>query len=135
MERRVGEGVFFPPAAKQHLKANRRFPFLNLEELQRGHVTGDGGGEGYAIISDIKDIHGVIGSHLKALQITEERKTRATCADTRVFGLKRSRLCPIPDCFPTLSQTGSLNPVNDYSRYLRYHLRDLPRTSAEKLSF
>lgn len=92
--------------AKPHLKTNARFPFLNLEELQRSHVTGDGGGEGYAIISDINDIRGVIGSHLKALQITEERKTRATCADMRVFGLKRSRLCPIPDCFPTLSQTG-----------------------------
>lgn len=36
--RRGGEGVF--SAANLHLKTNRRFPFLNLEELQRGHVTG-----------------------------------------------------------------------------------------------
>lgn len=134
MGRRGGEGVFFPPENCIHkqTEGSRSSIWRNYSAATR---RGGGGGEGYAIISDINDIRGVIGSHLKALQITEERKTRATCADTRVFGLKRSRLCPIPDCFPTLSQTGSLNPVNDYSRYLRYHLPDLLRTSAEKLSF
>lgn len=77
-------------------------------------------GERGAIVSDINDIGGVIGRHLKAKQITEERETRATCAATRLSGLKRSPSRPIPDCFPTLSLTGSLNPVNGYSRYLRY---------------
>lgn len=38
--------------------------------------------------------------HLKALQITEERKTRATYYDTSLFGLKRTRRAESLIVFP-----------------------------------
>lgn len=43
---------------------------------------------------------GAYRCHLKALRITEERKTRATCADTSLFELKRTRCAESRIVFP-----------------------------------
>lgn len=40
--------------------------------------------------------------------------------------VKEDKMCPILDCFPTLSESHSLNPVNYYMRYLRYRLHNQP---------
>lgn len=43
--------------------------------------------------------------------------------------VKEDKMCRILNCFPTLSEAHSLNPVNDYMRYLRYHLQNQPFAS------
>lgn len=81
----------------------------------------DRGGEACVIISDINDIRRL---SVPSEGITNPRRKKNTGHMRRYVSVwvKEDKMCRIPNCFPTLSEAHSLNPVNDYTRYLRYHL-------------
>lgn len=87
------------------------------------------GGEGYNVI--ISNINGIHSLSEESEGITNYRRKKNMghihwCVSVWV---KEDKMCQILNCFPTLSEAHSLNPVNDYMRYLRYHLRNQPFAS------
>lgn len=71
--------------------ANVSFSDLNLEELRPLTAPRDTRRRAMALSLVILMTPRAYRPHLKASQITEERKTRATYIDTSLFGLKRTR--------------------------------------------
>lgn len=69
--------------------------------------------------------------------ITNHRRKKNTGHIHRYVSVwvKEDKMCPIQNCFPTLSEAHSLNPVNDYMRYLRYHLQNQLHISAKNHFF
>lgn len=86
-------------------------------------------GGGYNVI--ISDINGIQSLSEESEGITNYRRKKNMghihwCVSVWV---KEDKMCQILNCFPTLSEAHSLNPVNDYMRYLRYHLQNQPFAS------
>lgn len=71
------------------------------------------------IISDINDIR----SLSEGITNYRRKKNMGHIHWYVSVWVKEDKMCRILNCFPTLSEAHSLNPVNDYMRYLRYHLQ------------
>lgn len=86
-------------------------------------------GESYnAIISDINDIQSLSGES-EGITNYRRKKNMGHIHWYVAVWVKEERMCRILNCFPTLSEALSLNPVNDYMRYLRYHHQNQPFAS------
>ena len=90
------------------------------------------GGEGYVIISDINDIPSLSAASESITNHRRKKNTGHILWYVPVW-VKEDKMCRIPDCFPTLSEAHSLNPVNDYMKYLRYLLKNQRHISAKNL--
>lgn len=101
------------------------FPHPDLAKIQPRTVIRDTTpAQGYnVIISDINDTQCLSEGSEGITNYRRKRNMGHIHWYVSVW-VKEDKMCRILNCFPTLSEAHSLNPVNDYMRYLRYHLQN-----------